>query len=225
MENEIIWVNARNFLNEKRLDLIIELNYISKYMSIRNDMMLNQTDCERLTEAMMTTTEYKDYKARVDAFTRGTYWEESGSDIKKSMRDFISAFHRLIENMEVNGFTEPELNWVPVGYDDVLCDGSHRVATAIYFNYDIPIVRLQRHGVVMDVEYMKSRYMDTEVIDRAVIGFEEWTGKSIDYSYSSCSCLSKRVRWVIRHIDRLVYAIYIRFVIFFNRMFSLQKDE
>ncbi len=178
---EETWVDAEELLNSKRLDLIIEINYIRKYLELKKEM----NSVGRRIEVMKKTYEYKCYKARVDAFTYGTYIEQNQSDTKNSMDIYVEVFHDIIDSMEVNGYLFTGDNYIPVGYDNVICDGSHRVACAIYFKKRIPVKYVPREGIFMDVPFMRKRYMDCGIINYAVAGYLMMNLKASAYAVYS----------------------------------------
>jgi hypothetical protein len=51
---------------------------------------------------------------------------------KNKCKDFIINFDKLINNIKNNGFSKK--NPIPVGENDIIINGAHRLITSYYFN-------------------------------------------------------------------------------------------
>ena len=72
------------------------------------------------------------YRKHIEAFSEG-YFTEPGDENKDSLEKFFSVFDELIDDFKKNGFN-PEKSLIPVGQNNIILDGAHRTACAIYFD-------------------------------------------------------------------------------------------
>ena len=114
------------FLVSDRIDLICKLYYI---------------ECREKKVDMTFAKEL--YTEHLRAFSEGTF-KEPGNDEKDSLEKYFHTFNHLIDDIKENGF-DARKSVIPVSDNAVILDGSHRVAVAIYFNIELPIVRV--HGI------------------------------------------------------------------------------
>ena len=119
-------VDPEQFVISERLDLICKLYYI---------------ECREKHWDMSFAKEL--YAEHLRAFSEGTF-SEPGSEDKDSLEKYFSTFDRLIDDIRENGF-DASKSVIPVSDKGVILDGSHRVAIAIYYNIELPIVRI--HGI------------------------------------------------------------------------------
>lgn len=200
IDNRIDWIDAKELISEKRLDIIIQLNYIEKYFSIMDEY--NNSLFSPL-EAMRNTLEYKDYKERVDAFTKGTFCEQD--DTKKSFDEYIISFHNLITSMKNNGFIFNDDTIIPIGLDGIPTNGSHRISCAIFYGLKVPIRRVNKVGIIMDIDFMKHRYMDRGTISRAVCRYNSISENKIEYDGFDDNFFQNIYTTIRRKIDRTIY--------------------
>ena len=112
------------FFNPERFDLIAKYIYVSYY--------INKID---------TNWHIKLYKAHLKAFSGNTFKEGDGS--KNSFTDYIQQFNMLIESIKNKGF-EKSISLLPIDKNQMIIDGSHRLALSYLFNQKIPTVKLKR---------------------------------------------------------------------------------
>ena len=120
---EVEFVNARQFLKAERIDLICKLYYI---------------DCKIKKKDMKYALEL--YSEHIRAFSNGSF-VEPGNETKNTLEKYLSCFDSLVADISQHGINEKK-SIVPVGENNAILDGSHRVAIAIYFDIKIPIVRI-----------------------------------------------------------------------------------
>lgn len=121
---DIEYVSANQFLTYRRIDLAIRLYYI---------------ECREKNKGYEFAKIV--YSELIKSITHGNYSEEWNSS-KQGIEDYITSFDNLIDDVKNNGF-DPKKSVIPVGSDNGILDGSHRVAIAIYFKLKLPIYRLE----------------------------------------------------------------------------------
>lgn len=124
-EYEIVSVPARTLIKYNRFDLMAKWIYIdAKERGVESDF------AERI------------YFDNINAFSSGSF-KEPGTDEKNSFEKYKKGLDALIISIKENGFDETK-SLVPVGKNDVLLDGSHRVAVAAYYDQEIKIIRFPK---------------------------------------------------------------------------------
>jgi hypothetical protein len=139
-------IDAQHLLIPERIDLIAKLKYI-EYREKGYDL----TFIKEL------------YTAHIEAFSYGSF-TEPGSEEKNSIRRYFESFDNLIDNIKQNGINK-NISVIPVGCNNAIMDGSHRVAIAAYFNLKVPIVRFSGISVNYNADFFKSRLLDERYID------------------------------------------------------------
>lgn len=152
-EFEIEHINPNSLFCSKRLDLVVKYKYVDAYLN-KKDMTFIK----------------KVYKAHIEAFSQGLYIEPGQENEKKSIYDYYRAFNELIENISKNGFDEKK-SAVPIGKDNIICNGSHRVAIAMYLGCTVPCIRLQGIKNIADYRYFQKRLMPEKYIDYMALGY------------------------------------------------------
>ncbi len=142
-------VNAKEFIKSERLDLIVKVKYVEN-----KEKSYGLKFIEDL------------YKEHIDAYSDGTFTEWDTPE-KNSIDKFIKTFNKVIESIKNNGVDE-RISVVPIRKDNVLLNGAHRTAAAIYFNMDIPVVVEDRDVTLFDTAFMKKKHMKTQSMDYIV---------------------------------------------------------
>ena len=126
---EIREMDAKELLCPERLDLAAKIAYIEARekggdMSFAREL----------------------YRKHIEAFSEGNY-TEPGDENKTSLEKFFSVFDELIDNYRENGF-DSDKSLVPIGRDNIILDGAHRTACAIFFGGKISVIffRSQRNS-------------------------------------------------------------------------------
>lgn len=135
-KNKIYYANARNLISPYRFDVIIKLMYIEAYIKNKN------MDATR-----------KLYLEHIRVFNN--FNEPDGK--KKSAKDFIEQFNKLICDVKKNGVK----TIIPISNSGEIIDGSHRLAIAIYFNMNIPYAIFDVLDPNFNYEFFKNRGLDT----------------------------------------------------------------
>lgn len=125
VELPVEYCQPEQFVVSERIDLICKLFYIK---------------CREKKHDLSFAKEL--YTEHLRAFSEGTF-TEPGNEEKDSLEKYFDTFDRLIDDIKKNGFDAGK-SVVPVSDNGVILDGSHRVAIAIYYNIELPIVRI--HG-------------------------------------------------------------------------------
>lgn len=145
-------VDAKTLLTGERLDLVAKIKYIA---------------CREKGQNMDFIKEL--YKSHIEAFTSGSY-AESGNQANNSIDKYFETFDNLIDTIKITGF-DAEKSVVPVGKDDVIMDGAHRTAIAIYFGLKLPVIRFPELYLRFDAEYFRKRLLDEKYIDYLVLEY------------------------------------------------------
>ncbi len=133
-------VPARNLICGDRFDLMAKWIYIDAY--------------EKKQNTSIATHIYMD---NINAFSCGTF-SESGTEEKNTFSKYVECFEELIEDIKKNGFN-PEKSLIPVGANNTICDGAHRVAVAAYFNKNVWIIRFPQLVRNYDYIFFRRRLM------------------------------------------------------------------
>jgi len=139
-------VDARELIVPERIDIIAKLKYIE------------------LREKGYDLTFIKElYKAHIESFSLGTF-TEPGNDNKNSVNIYFNIFDSLIDNIKEVGF-DKQISVIPVGGNNAIIDGSHRVAIAIYFKLKVSIIRFDNISVNYNADFFRSRLLKDSYID------------------------------------------------------------
>lgn len=142
---EIEWVDANTLITKERIDLI------AKLMMLRN---LSGEVCLDFYE--------KIYVTHIEAFSLGTF-QEPGDVNKSSTDDYIRTFRELYENISLNGFDD-NISIVPVGKDNVILNGSHRTAIAVFLGIKIPVIRFNHLSANYSLTFFRERHLSEEYL-------------------------------------------------------------
>lgn len=154
--NKIYSVPARLLINCKRLDVILKYLYVKEYM--RND-----------------GGEYlKLYKRHI------SYRTCNQEDNKNSSDDFVRCFNSLIESFEENGFDE-NYPIVISKVNGLNITGAHRLACALYFDLNVPVVYSEDVGYEWGEEWFNRYKFKRSDIDALIINCLEIKGKTTSF--------------------------------------------
>ena len=156
-------IPPKRLLCANRFDLTCKLYYI--------DCLEKGTDTAFAKEL---------YQAHIEAFSDGAFIEP-GLNSKNSIQDYFEAFDRLIAEIRHNGFDSGK-SVVPVGEDNVILDGSHRVAIAIYYDIPLTVVRVPGRSCNYDYAYFRERGLREAYLDFMAYQFIRFT----DRVYTAC---------------------------------------
>lgn len=137
---EIVKLSARDLICTNRFDLLAKWIYIDA-----KEKKLNMDWATKV------------YFDNINAFSCGTFLEP-GTDEKDSFQKYLNDFNSLIEDIKSNGFNSAK-SLVPVGENNILLDGSHRVAVAAYFAKDITVIKFPNLTRQYDYRYFRKYLM------------------------------------------------------------------
>jgi FkbM family methyltransferase len=142
---DIIEVEALDLLTYKRIDLI------AKYIYLLNK---NETTRSSFNEEL--------YLEHIKAFNNFGEGDYSGKEGKES---FLNTFDSVFRFMDKSNDYMDEFI-IPFSYrDKILCDGAHRVSTAIFLKKKMKIMQLQRKTNSFDWAFFKKRGLKEHYLD------------------------------------------------------------
>ena len=146
VELPVEYAQPEQFAVSERIDLICKLFYI---------------ECREKKRDLTFAKEL--YTEHLRAFSEGTF-TEPGNEEKDSLEKYFDTFDRLIDDIRENGF-DASKSVIPVSDNGVILDGSHRVAIAIYYHIELPIVRI--HGVepCYDADFFQNKGLKRIYLD------------------------------------------------------------
>lgn len=161
---EIREMDAKELLCPERLDLAAKIAYIEARekggdMSFAREL----------------------YRKHIEAFSEGNY-TEPGDENKTSLERFFSAFDELIDNYKENGF-DSDKSLVPIGRDNIILDGAHRTACAIYFGGKISVISFPQFEVNFDYLYFRGRRLSEEMLEYMAVIYSRYASKPL---YLAC---------------------------------------
>ena len=142
---QIETVKARTLLSPYRFDLYAKLYYI-KHRKERPEKALEV------------------YNQHIKTFNPD--WKEPGREDKIGQKDFIDTFDQLIDYFQINDFDD-SISIVPVGKNNIILDGAHRIAALAYWDKEVTIARFEEvvPKCQFDYEYFKQRGLSNEISD------------------------------------------------------------
>lgn len=108
------------------------------------------------------------YHEHIRAFSGGECRE--GDGLKHNIGDYFAGFERLLKDVGENGFN-CETSLVPVGADNVIIDGSHRVAAGIEFDQEIGILGFDQKANVYDAAWFRDRGLSETACDAVAMEY------------------------------------------------------
>lgn len=160
---EVKEIDARELLVPERLDLMAKWIYIETYDQ-KSDMDFGK----------------EVYAKHLQAFSLNSF-SEPGNEEKDSLAKYIKVFNELIEDIKENGF-DSEVSLIPVGKDNIILDGAHRVACAAYYHKKVKVVYFPHLESKFDYEYFRGRKLSEEIIAYMVEKYCEVKEKNIYFS-------------------------------------------
>lgn len=145
-KNEIIFLPAVNLLTRNRIDLVPKILFINAVSNSRDSLFLRNL-----------------YKTTLRIMTNGKL-SEPGNNQKNNFDDYVRDFNRLFDSLIYIGF-DSSLSVIPVGSNNVILDGSHRIAASILLGYDVPIYKFKNISVEFNKRYFKRNLMGEDDID------------------------------------------------------------
>lgn len=146
---EIEFVDAEELLVPRRLDVIGKILYLEALQSGRNRQYAEHI-----------------YASGIAAMTSGSFVEGGQEDSKNSLEKYEQSFAALEKSVREAGFDAQHP--VPVGEDNAILDGAHRLAVCYVHGQKVPIVRFAGIRVCNDAEFLKKSYMTPEDVEYLV---------------------------------------------------------
>jgi len=141
-----ILIDASSLIVPERIDLIAKIKYIeSKELNYKTNYF------------------YKLYKKTIESFSKGLY-TEPGNSYKNSFSKYIKEFDDLIIDMKENKF-DPNKSLIPLGNNNAIIDGAHRLSVAYYFNQKVDCLKFEDISVNYNYEYFKKNLLEEEYLD------------------------------------------------------------
>lgn len=162
---EILEVDPRILLTPERIDLAAKIAYIRAVDT--------NIDLEFAKEL---------YIKHIEAFSDG-YFNEPGDDNKTSIDDFFREFNALIKSIKEEGFDNSK-SLIPVGKDNIILDGAHRTACAIYFNKPVQIIKFDDFEFNFNYEYFRGKRLTEELLGYMAIDFARYSNSKL-----YCACI------------------------------------
>ncbi|MDD6633820.1 MAG: hypothetical protein PUE69_00430 [Ruminococcus sp.] len=162
---EILEVDPRILLTPERIDLSAKIAYIR---AVDTNM-----DLEFAREF---------YLKHIEAFSDG-YFNEPGDDNKTSIDDFFREFDALIKSIKEVGFDNSK-SLIPVGKDNIILDGAHRTACAIYFKKNVEIIKFEDFEFNFNYEYFRRKMLTDELLGYMAIDYARYSNAKL-----YCACI------------------------------------
>ncbi len=148
--------DAFELLRPERIDIAAKLIYIDARVTGEN------------------VDEARDVYARhIEAFSEG-YYSEPGNKENTTLDSFFEVFDKLIDDKRENGF-DPSRSLIPVGRDNIILDGAHRTACAIYFGKKVKVIKFPGLSVNFGYEYFRGRYLGETYLRRMADAFAKFS--------------------------------------------------
>lgn len=161
---EIREIEAKELLCPERFDLAAKIAYIEARES-GGDMSFAR----------------ELYRKHIEAFSEGNY-TEPGDENKTSLERFFSVFDELIDDYKENGF-DSNKSLVPIGRNNIILDGAHRTACAIYFGGKISVIAFPQFEVNFDYRYFRGRRLSEEMLEYMAVIYSRYAAKPL---YLAC---------------------------------------
>lgn len=164
-------VDARTLISPYRLDIIMKLYYVN---------------CKENGLDMTYATDlFKKQVYSVTAFTN----KENGQGYKNSQDAFETEFCNILSSIKKDGF-DNNRSLIPVSNDNVVLDGAHRLACAIYYGIKVTVIRFPHISIKSgvspcryDYNYFREFLLDNKYIELSVREYIKWSTKNL---YVAC---------------------------------------
>lgn len=143
---EVFDIDPRELFIPKRIDLVVKYFYIEAVIENKNIDLAKEMYCRH-----------------IEAFSGGTF-SEMGDASKDSFEKYISVFNKLIKSFKEDGY-DCNKSIIPIGKNNELIDGSHRVACAAYFNQKIRVIKFPKISINYDYKYFKRRFLEEDYLE------------------------------------------------------------
>lgn len=151
-EYDILTINAKDLIHYKRIDLIAKVEYVKHYLAKQHNPFMKEL-----------------YKAHIEAFSDGNF-TELGSEEKNSISKYLESFHQLIDSIVEDGFNQ-DISLVPVGDDNVILDGAHRVSICTALNKEITIIKFKGLTRQYDLQHFQKHLLPSIYLDYLMLQY------------------------------------------------------
>jgi len=145
-------MDASTLIVPERIDLIAKIKYIkAKELDYRTKYFV------------------KLYKKTIESFSQGSY-KEPGNSSKNSFSKYIEDFNNLIIDIKENKFN-PNKSLIPLGNNNAIIDGAHRLSIAYYFNQKVDCLKFEDFSVKYNYEFFKNNLLEEEYLDYLILEY------------------------------------------------------
>lgn len=179
------------FFNPNRFDLIIKYIYAKFYL-----------------EHYQTNWHTKIYSEHIAAFTNGTFQESD--TYKNSLYEYLKTFKFLIKNFEERGFDKSK-SILPIGTNNTIIDGAHRLALAYLFKSKITTVQLNKK---CNYNYL---FFEAQGLPKRTADYVAFTYASLNNAcrivniFPSLSVDDATIKLILQEHGQIVYHTQIKF--------------
>lgn len=145
-EYELEWIDAKELLTYNRIDLIAKYKYV-----------------EFLDKGYDMTFATELYFEHIKAFSSGSFVEPGQESTKNNFESYLSSFHSLIIAIK-NNF-DPRVSAIPLGKNNIILDGSHRVSITAYYDKKVPVIRFPEIEVEYGFDFFQSQGLNVFYLD------------------------------------------------------------
>lgn len=145
-------VHPETLLVKDRIDLIPKLKYIENREQQKKVDFFDEL-----------------YYRHIEAFSDGTF-SELGDERKNNYAQYVKKFDEIIDMVRDHGLNK-DVALVPVGANNAIIDGGHRVASSIYFYKKVPAVIFEDMDVEYDARFFEGRGLEEKYLDYMVLDY------------------------------------------------------
>lgn len=150
-DRKVEYVDAMELITSSRIDLVAKYKFVEMY-----DNNWKVPFIEEL------------YKAHLAAFSYGSFIESGQEKTKNTYEKYVKTFYELINDIKEKGFDE-NLSVIPVGDDNIILNGAHRVAIAAYYGLKVPIVRFE--GYPSESNHFNAQFFERRLLEKRFLDY------------------------------------------------------
>jgi len=185
MNNSEIVKDPHVFFTGKRYDLLAKCIYV------------------RYSDLGLNTEWGKDlYKEHIRVFNG--YVESDGSE-KYGADDFINGFDSVIDDISKNEFSADK-SIIPIGSNNLIIDGAHRLATCLYYDTPLTIEKKQQEAPEYNYEFFIRRGLEQKYTDAMAIEYCRLEPNCfVPIIYPSAQGKDEEVKSILSKYGEIVY--------------------
>lgn len=146
-------IDAIELLTPSRIDLIAKIKFL--------DNIDKNLGCQFISDL---------YEAHLKAFNGNNNCSEAGDDNKNNLADYINSFIKTANSIEKEGFNS-NASLIPVGKNNVLLDGAHRTASAIYFDKKVEVIKFEDINENYNYKFFEKNLLNEKFLDYMVLEY------------------------------------------------------